>query len=205
VGDFPKILGALSAAVSLDDAGRRSEVVRKLEEITATRPEEVVKAAREMFDQRNWAVHGNVIQGQNVSVTIGTGPSEPVKGLLDKWQTWAGLVATLLTVFSLAAGLPGKLGFPILSSDETVLEQPLGGSVRDEETNEFLEKVDVTLPDLGHTVTTNPDGHFLFRVQNAAKQDLVTVVAKKKGYVSSEPKKQILGNTKVTILLRKER
>ena len=35
--DFPKIVAALTAAVRLHDVGRRSEVVRKLEEITATK------------------------------------------------------------------------------------------------------------------------------------------------------------------------
>ena len=108
----------------------------------------------------------------------------------------------MLTAISAATDLPGKFGFAIFSSEETMLEQPLAGSVRDEKTNELLAGVDVTLPDLGLTATTNPGGHFEFRVR-ATKQDMVSVAAKKDGYNPSEPKKQILGDMKVRILLKR--
>jgi len=203
IDHLPELVAALTAAVPLEDVGRRMEVVRKLGEITGTKPEEVVRSARVIFDQRNWVVHGNVIQGEHVTVTIGQRADESPKGLLDKWQTWVALAVGVLTALSLVADLPGKLGFPIFSHEELVFEQPLAGSVRDENTNELLAGVDVTLPDLGLTVTTNPGGNFRFQV-HGAKQDLVTVTAKKEGYVSSGPKNQILGNTKVLILLKKK-
>jgi hypothetical protein len=46
VSDTPKIIAALIGTVPTEDAGRRAEVVRKLSEITATKPEDALTAAK---------------------------------------------------------------------------------------------------------------------------------------------------------------
>jgi hypothetical protein len=62
VGDIPRLIAALATAVPSEDAGRRAEVVSKLDQVSATKPKEVLTAAKTIFDQRNWTVYGNVSQ-----------------------------------------------------------------------------------------------------------------------------------------------
>lgn len=69
VSDTPKIIAALIGAVPTEDAGRRAEVVRKLSEITATKPKDALTAAKTLFDQRNWTVQGNVYTANTINIS----------------------------------------------------------------------------------------------------------------------------------------
>ncbi|MEO8341822.1 MAG: toll/interleukin-1 receptor domain-containing protein, partial [Nitrospirota bacterium] len=66
VGDIQEIIAALTHTVPTADASRRAEVTRKLDQITATKPKDVLTEAKALFDQRGWVVQGNVIQAQTV-------------------------------------------------------------------------------------------------------------------------------------------
>ena len=204
------ILAALTGSAPARDTTRKAEVIRRLDQIRDTEPEAVLAQVKATFDQKQWVVHGHVIQGEHVSVTFAEGPREPPKGLLDKWQTWAGLVLTLLMAASLMIDLPGKFNavFPkqtIIESEgdgkPRVLEQPLEGSIRDG-TGQPMEGVKVSLPKFGQTVTTDPLGQFRFRV-TALEQDTVGLLALKNGYDPYE-NDVTLGNTEIGFTMEKK-
>lgn len=203
VGDILRLVASLANAPLTVDKGRRADILSKFDQIKATKSEDVLKTARTLFEQQKWMAQGNALHGENVPVKVGQRTWESAKGLAEKWQIWVGLAGTLLTVISVVSDLHGKLDLGWWPSKEEIVEQKLAGKAQDTETGEFLPGVDVTLPDFGLTLKTNRDGYFEFRVP-APKEDKVTVVAKIDGYVPAEPKKQILGNTKVIIPLRKK-
>lgn len=80
VDDLPKIVTALTGADLVEDRGRRTEVFKKLGQITTTKLNEVLEAARSLFDQRGWTVQGNVIQAQTVHMHYHSDPSKPSNG-----------------------------------------------------------------------------------------------------------------------------
>lgn len=210
VENIPAILAALTGFVPAHDTTRKAEVISRLDQIRDTEPEDVLAQAKATFDQKHWVVHGNVIQGEHVSVTFAERSKEPPKGLLDKWQTWAGLVVTFLTAISLMADLPGKFNavFPnqtIIKSEgdgkTRMLEQPLEGSIRDG-IGQPMEGVNVSLPKFGQTVTTDPLGQFRFRV-TALEQDTVGLLAQKTGYDPYE-NDFTLGNTEIGFTMEKK-
>jgi hypothetical protein len=94
---------AVGGAVSAKDADRRAQVIGKLEQITAIKPDEVAESAKTIFNQR--VVRGNIIQGEHVTVTIGTHDEKATKKLLGKWQAWGviigGILTGVLTLFAL--------------------------------------------------------------------------------------------------------
>lgn len=209
VENIQEILAALTGSIPARDTTRRAEVINKLDQIPDTKPEDVLVHVKTTFEQKHWVVHGNVIQGEHVAVTI-TGGSKEHKGLLDKWQTWAGLVVTLLTVVSLIADLPGKLNAvfqdkPAIKSEadeeSQKLEQLLEGSIRDE-AGQPVEGVKVSLPKFNQIVTTDPLGQFRFRVTDL-KQETVGLLAQKDGF---EPYENdfTLGNTEISFTLKEK-
>ena len=208
LNDVPGLIKSLRA-VPQADVQRREPVIRTLSDITVTEETAVLAQAKTVFAQQYWTVQGNVYQaGGDIhlhnTVPLPQNVQEKNKPLIEKWQTWAGLAATLLTVISLTVDLPGKVGLSFFSTEDLEIEQLLAGSVQDTETNEPLAEANVTLTyQQGLTVTTNPGGYFEFRVR-APKQEIVAVTANKNGYFPGEPKKQILGNTKVTLLLKRQ-
>ena len=190
----------------LADVQRREPVIRKLSDITATEETAVLAQAKTVFAQQQWTVQGNVYQaGGDIHIhneSAAPNTPEKAKPLVERWQAWAALVVAMLTAASLATDLPGKFGLKWWPTKEVIVEQKLAGKVQDTKTGEFLAGVDVTLPDFGRALKTNRDGYFEFHVP-APLEDSVTILAKADGYVPAEPKKQILGNTKVLIPLRK--
>ncbi len=208
--NIPDIVAALTGSIPLPDTARRAEVVSRLDQIQDTHPEDVLAHVKTAFEQKQWVVHGNVIQGEHVTVTFAEGAKEPPKGILDKWIIWTGLVVTLLTLVSLIADLPGKFDaiFPNKTTvkaegeDESqMLEQPLEGSVRDEN-GQPVEGVKVSLPKFRQTVTTDPLGQFRLRVTDH-RQETVALLAQKGGYELYE-NDLTLGNTQISFTLKKE-
>jgi len=210
VENVPEILTALTGFAPARGTVRRAEVINRLDKIQDTKPEDVLARAKATFEQKDWIVHGNVIQGENVTVTFAEGHKEPPKGLLDKWQIWAGVAVTLLTAISLMADLPDKI--EALFSNETrlsdkkdsenlMLEQGLEGSIRDR-TGQPMEGVKVSLPKFNQTVATDPLGQFRFRV-TAFKQDTVGLLAQKNGYDPYE-NDFTLGNTDISFTMKKK-
>ncbi len=56
------------------------EVVSKLGQITTTKPNEVLEAARSLFDQRGWVVQGNVNQTETINIHYHSDSSKPSNG-----------------------------------------------------------------------------------------------------------------------------
>jgi|CXWL01.1.fsa_nt_gi tetratricopeptide (TPR) repeat protein len=77
IHDLPKIVTSLTGMIPAGDADRRADVVGKLAEITAINEETVLEAARKLFDQPDWFVQGNVIQGETVHVHYHSDSSRP--------------------------------------------------------------------------------------------------------------------------------
>lgn len=208
VENIPDIVAAVTGSLPSLDTARQAEVISKLDQIHSTKAEDVLVQAKATFNQKQWVVHGNVIQGDHVTVTFADGQKEPSKGLLDKWQTWAGLAVTLLTSISLMADLPGKFNAVSPKSaieseadqENQMLEQPLEGSIRHED--DPVEGVKVSLLKFNQTVTTDALGQFRFRVK-APRQETVTLLAQKSGYQSYE-NDFTLGNTDISFTLKKK-
>jgi hypothetical protein len=169
----------------LADVQRREPVIRKLSEITATEETAVLAQAKEVFAQQQWTVQGNVYQAGG-DIHIHTGPSAPTtpekaKPLVESWQAWATLVATLVAI---GTGLYNFIPATKTESPSPIpIEQPLAGMVLDEVTHEPLPGVIVSLPDFDMKRTTEADGAFRFRV-TSHKQASIKFTAQKNGYKS---------------------
>ena len=157
VGDLPRIVAALTAAVLPQDAGRRAEVFNKLDQIMATKPEEVLEATRRLFDQRGWIVR-DVIQAKTVHIhndpdpsrlPLGVAHERLLKGRVfliedsDELAPASGVSVTLLhTAESAVTGPEGlfKLVLPdtcqpgikvelAVGKEEWVLDSPIAGEI----------------------------------------------------------------------------
>lgn len=179
VDDLPKIVAALTGVGLAEDRGRRVEVISKLGQIKASEPEDVLAETRPFFDQRSWMVHGNVIQGENVTVQIKQRSEQSAKGFAEKWQTWVAIVVGLLTAVTLAIGLIGKISG--ISTDGGPFIQTLDGHIFDECTKQPVSGVLILLSTFKLTQQTDDSGSFHFEMKTN-KQEQVTFTAQKQGY-----------------------
>ncbi len=210
VHNFPKIVTALTGAAPTKESGLRTQVIEKLAQITATKEDEVLAAAKRVFDQRNWTIQGNVIQGEHVTVQLGQETGTSRAGFAERWQTWVGVVVGLLTAFTLAVELPRKMGpvsvpKPVLDDTQAIdaekpMRQPLSGAIRDE-ANDPLSDVQVSLPQFNLTTATDAVGQFRFEVM-AANQESIALLAQKPGYRPYETD-VTAGNTALGFTMKK--
>lgn len=189
----------------LDDGQRRESVILKLNEITATEETAVLAQAKAVFAQQQWTVQGNVYQAAG-DIHIHNEPSAPTgtakaKPLVESWQAWATLVATLVAI---GTGLYNFIPATKTESPSPIpIEQPLAGMVLDEVTEEPLPGVVVSLPDFDMKRTTEPDGAFRFRV-TSQKQASIKFTAQKNGY-KSYSNYATLGNTDLRFPMEMEK
>src|SRR5215831_1037047 len=176
----------------VQDHERSVNVLDKLRDIGDTEPRTVVERAKAIFDQRSWVVQGNVIQGENVTVTIGQGSGEkPQKGV-EHWRAWValvgGILAAILTVSQIKEKIwpppPPDKTSPTRTDETRVVEQPLAGTIFGEG-GKRLSGVQVTLPEFKQTVVTDAQGRFEFTVQ-AHQEQQVELVAEKPDYETME-------------------
>lgn len=198
----------------MDHSSHQGEVIRKLASIPSSDPEDVLTAAKMIFEQRQWTVQGNVYQaaGHVYLTTVTQQAGNREKSLLEKWQTWAALVASILTAITLTFQLRDKLsltepGIPEAattgSTERNPLpKQPLAGLVRSE-TGEPLQGVRVSLPQFGIVTVTDQDGHFHLEV-SAPKEDSVDLLSQKDGYQPDE-RYVTLGDTMLSYTMRQKR
>jgi hypothetical protein len=201
IDDRPKLMAALTAAIPPKDVGRHMEVVRNLGEIQATKPDEVVKAAKDVFDQRHWVVHGHVIQGQHVTVSIGEQAEKATRKFLDQWQAWvaivSGILAATFTVLQIKERIwppQSQTLAPSSTTEQTearMVDQPLAGTIFGER-DKRLSGVQVRLPEFRKTAMTDDNGRFGFNVKAPVGKQ-VELVAEKADY---EPMERLasLGN-----------
>ena len=85
---LPRILQALQRPVPLPDPVRTTEVIAQLRSLPPMEPEAVVQAAKAIFTQQGWSVHGNVYQAAgDFHLTITQPDTKPAKTIVERWQT----------------------------------------------------------------------------------------------------------------------
>jgi hypothetical protein len=203
IADASTIIVALTGADISSDTGRRTQVIRKLNDITAIEELTVLAQAKTVFAQQQWTVQGNVYQAAG-DIHIHSEPAtertpEKAKPLVERWQAWVGLAVAILTAVTLLLDLPAKWGGAPPTS--VPFEQPLAGTVLDEVTQEPLPGVVVSLPDFDMKRTTEADGSFRFRVTKE-KQAQIKFTAQKEGY-KTYSNYATLGNTDLRFPMEK--
>lgn len=211
INNISKIAASLTGGSFGGDAARRSEVLRILDQIKSTEPEHVLKATVDLINQPSWTVHGNVIQGDHVTVQIGEGAKQSAKNLVEKWRDWVAFAVGILgLIISIPMFMePSKNGGPELglsapSTTSVKVEQPkrqaLGGAIRSEGSVP-LDGVKVSLPHFKLETTTDKFGQFRFEV-TASDQETVALLAQKPGYQTYEAD-VTLGNPALGFTMRK--
>lgn len=197
---IPDILAALQTEASTLDPAHRGAVIHKLSGIASTDPQEVVRAARAIFEQHRWTAQGNVYQAAG-DINIST--AKPPKTWLDTWQAWVAIVGGTFAAVLAATQIKDRVWPPVTPAPESsvrvqpedpnrLTDQPLGGTVFGEQ-DKRLSGVEVRLPDYGLKSITNDDGKYQFKVK-ATKDKKIDLVAEKDGY-SKEERFATLGNT----------
>lgn len=205
VNDTAGLLTALRQPPPADEE-RRAPVIRKLNDITATEEKAVLKQAKSIFAQQQWTVQGNVYQAGG-DIHIHHEPSTPSvpekpKPLVEKWQAWVGLAATILTIVTSLFVIQEKfvdtpvhspISVPVPNGKaEVAADQPLNGTIFDEQ-NRRLSGVQVKLPEFNKLATTDEEGRFEFSVKAPHGQE-VELVAEKHDY-RTEERFASVGNT----------
>lgn len=89
---------------------QQASVLAKLQTLKAEAPEKVVAEAKTIFAQHGWNVQGNVYQAAgDIHVTLPPPAEAPKKKLLEKWQTWVGLIGGILAILAALTELPEKV------------------------------------------------------------------------------------------------
>jgi hypothetical protein len=116
---------------------------------------------------------------------------EEKKPMLERWQTWVGLIGGILAILAAVTELPEKVvkmykvlasNFKTDSTETSVTAewQTLKGQIKDE-TGLPLDSVRVVLPEFNQSATTNANGVFQFSVY-APPQERVRLEAYKNGF-----------------------
>jgi CarboxypepD_reg-like domain len=150
--------------------------------------------------QPGWQVGGNVYQAAEMHITMTAPPTAPARGWLERWYAWAALLVALLTVVSLALDVPGKVWDLWRGpAAERLVLQTLAGVIWDER-RQGLAGVQVFVPELNLTTTTDTRGYFSLQAQ-ATHQRPVALIASKNGY-ETRTIEAILGTTNVEFIMR---
>jgi len=195
---------------------QQEKILETLDTGPTAKPQQVLKHLNTVINQPNWSVGGNVYQAQG-DIHIGTGQSSPTKKpLIERWQTWVGLLVGILTILTLLVQLKKEL--PPVQQEQSqeevdeataitepqLVEQVLEGSIRDKN-NALLEGVTVTLPQYfpqpGSTDVTNQLGRFRLTAK-AAQEAYVEFQAEKDGFLRYEDDLQ-LGTTTLSFTMKR--
>lgn len=183
-----KIMAALKGLPPSVPIKQQDKLLETLDAAPETEPQQVLKHFNTIINQPNWSVGGNVYQPQG-DLYIGTTKTVPTKKpLVERWQTWMGLVVSILTAVTLFLSLPttGK-DFLLSWMSQSPTSRSLGGFIYDKQTHKPLPHVHITLTgaqleNAKKTSDTNEQGYFLFQ-ESVPKETKVTLEAKLPGYV----------------------
>jgi len=190
------LLEALSTLPRVASVGRQQEVLAALPATAPATPEPLTQALRSRFMQPGWQVGGNVYQAAEMHITM----TAPTRGWLERWYAWAALLVALLTVVSLALDVPDKVWDLWRGpAPERLVLQTLAGVIWDER-RQGLAGVQVFVPELNLTTTTDTRGYFSLQAQ-ATHQRPVALIASKNGY-ETRTIEAILGTTNVEFIMR---
>jgi hypothetical protein len=195
------LLTALSTLTPSASPAHQQEVLATLPTVASTTPEVLTQTLHSRFVQPGWQVSGNVYQATQMHITM----TAPPGSLSPRswWQTWyagAALLATLLIVVALALGLPGQLQTWWYGPAASRLVSPTLAGVIEDEHQQGLAGVEVLVPELGLTVTTDARGYFTLQA-SATPERAVTLIASKAGY-ARRTLDATLGTTNVHFIMR---
>lgn len=186
------LLEAVQQPVPAHEPVQQARVLAQLQTIKAKEPEQVVAEMRTWLTQHASNVQGPVYQaGRDVHVTIAPPTEEPKKKLLDKWQTWVGLIGGVLAIVLGVIELREKITPPRASLIETnPAKEPemsyLRVLVTDAATGAPLPNVKLRLTELPvdtvFTGITTSDGGYHFQKLPAPINTRVRVYAESDGY-----------------------
>lgn len=203
-----QVIQALANIPKLSNSDHAAAIIEQLDQINTTDPQvSLAKLKTVLFDQKNWTVKGNVIQGEQITIHLSPNSDhssrKPSTPPIEKWHIGLGIFASLLTIMALIIDLPTKLEEPAKPSSVTseYALQRLKGSIHDE-SNEPLSDVSVTLLDFKLTTLTDQFGQFHFEI-HAPTQKTVELLAQKPDYHTVETD-ATLGNTALSFTLRKK-
>jgi hypothetical protein len=198
---LPRLLKALRQSAVPPDAGRQASVVAQLAQIPPAAPAQVVEAVKATFTQQGWSVQGNVYQaGGDMHISVERPPAPPTKTWLERWQLRVAFVAALLAISSYAFDLPKKVKELLPGKPgPTQVVQTLAGVVWDG-TSAPIAGVEIVLPEVQATTTTDQHGLFTLQVK-ATPQRPVRLIARKDGY-EMYTTDATLGNTSLSLTLR---
>jgi len=176
--------------------GRQQEVLAALPATAPATPEPLTQALRSHFMQPGWQIGGNVYQAAEMHITM----TAPTRGWLERWYAWAALLVALLTVVAVALDVPGKVWDLWRGpAAERLVLQTLAGVIWDE-SRQGLAGVQVFVPELNLTTTTDTRGYFSLQAQ-ATHQRPVALIASKNGY-ETRTIEALLGTTNVEFIMR---
>ena len=199
---LPRLVQALRQSAAPPDAVRQASVVAQLAQIPPAVPREVVETVKATFSQQGWSVQGNVYQaGGNIYITERQ-PTLPTKTWLERWYVRVAFVAALFAISSYAVDLPKKVKEVLPGKPgPTQVVQTLAGVVWDD-TSAPIAGVEIVLPEVQATTTTDQHGLFTLQVK-ATPQRPVRLIARKDGY-EMYTTDATLGNTSLSLTLRRK-
>lgn len=194
------LLDALQALPPAASAVHQQKVLATLPATAPAAPEALTQALRSRFVQPGWQVGGNVYQATEMHITMTAPPPAPRRGWLERWYTWVALLAALLTVLSLTLDVPGQvrdLWYGLAA--QRLARQTLAGVIWDAH-RQSLPGVQVFVPELNLTTTTDVRGYFRLQAP-ATHQRAVELIASKSGY-ETRTIEATLGTTNVQFVMR---
>ena len=169
---------------------QQQAVVNKLAGLPDDASEKVVsEQVQQIFRQEGWLVQGDVYQihGGNVTINEGKEKLSTSKTWYDRWQTWVGLLAAIVTILAFLFDLPKRWQewFPPEAKDP-VATLAVKGSVLTED-NRPVHGAIVKLDKLpADSAVTTSDGGFMFREVPGQVGEDVRVYVYAAGYRSRD-------------------
>ncbi len=190
---LPRVLQSLQQPLPASDPSHAEAVINKLQTISPAAPEQVVQAAKTLFAQQHWNVQGNVYQAAgDINVTLAPPPEKPEKKLLERWQTWVGLIGGILAIVLGVLELREKIAPSEASKNNTVQpSKAAAGYLRvlviDSTSRAPLAGVTITVEEVSGDTTvrraeTTSDGGVHFANISAPHGARARVYAKREGY-----------------------
>ena len=172
---IPDLLHALHQPYTQPTPHHRDRVIAKLDDIPETKPQEVLRQAQTIFNQKGWTVGGSVYHaGGDIHIHEGEkGKDKP------KIESWVKIIGSILAILIALFTLSDKISENFFPDSSTLY---LRGFVQNAEGDPIADaRISVQeLPDV--SVTTTSDGGFSLSDIPGKAGEKVRVSVDKEGY-----------------------